>query len=70
MQGLDKALGISDCFVNRKKMRNALQEPPRPKKNVIGKKYIYKRLKKVLNKCKSMSEKRRGLDLECSILNT
>lgn len=39
-------------------------------KNVIGKKYIYKRLKKVLNKCKSISEKSRGLDLECSILNT
>lgn len=70
MQDLDKAIGISDCFVNRKKNEKCLIGTTKTKKNVIGKKYIYKRLKKVLNKCKSISEKRRGLDLECSILNT
>lgn len=71
MQGLDKALGISDCFVNRKKEREMpYRNHQAHNKNVIGKKYIYKRFKKVLNKCKSISEKRRGLDLECSILNT
>lgn len=70
MQGLDKAICISDCFVNRKKKREMPYRNHQDQKNVIGKKYIYKRLKKVLNKCKSISEKRRGLDLECSILNT
>lgn len=53
-----------------KKKEKCLIGTTKTKKNVIGKKYIYKRLKKVLNKCKSISEKRRGLDLECSILNT
>lgn len=70
MQGLDKAIGISGCFVNRKKNEKCLIGTTKTKKKCDWKKYIYKRLKKVLNKCKSMSEKRRGLDLDCSILNT
>lgn len=58
------------CQQKKKKREMPYRNHQAHNKNVIGKNLINKRLKKVLNKCKSTSEKRRGLDLEFSILNT